>query len=85
MTRQQQRQKAEAFLGLHQAPPILVLPNAWDVASARIFQLEGCKAIGTTSAGIAATLGYPDGQRMSPGGLSHRMKRIDVGRADLRS
>ncbi|MFQ5806702.1 MAG: isocitrate lyase/phosphoenolpyruvate mutase family protein, partial [Phycisphaerae bacterium] len=42
-----------------------MLPNAWDVVSARLFQIEGFKAIGTTSAGIAATLGYPDGQRMS--------------------
>lgn len=65
MNRDEQVQRAEKFLALHNAPPILVLPNAWDVASARIFELEGFKAAGTTSAGIAATLGYPDGQRMS--------------------
>lgn len=65
MTEDDQRCKAAAFLALHNSPPMLVLPNAWDVVSARLFQLEGFKAIGTTSAGIAATLGYPDGQRMT--------------------
>lgn len=65
MTRDDQPRRAAAFLALHEPPPILVLPNAWDVVSARLFELEGFKAIGTTSAGIAATLGYPDGQRMT--------------------
>jgi 2-methylisocitrate lyase-like PEP mutase family enzyme len=60
-----QKQKADDFLALHHAPTILILPNAWDVASAKIFELEGFAAIGTTSAGIAAMLGYADGQRMS--------------------
>jgi 2-methylisocitrate lyase-like PEP mutase family enzyme len=60
-----QKQKADVFLALHHAPTILILPNAWDVISGKIFELEGFKAIGTTSAGIAATLGYADGQKMS--------------------
>ena len=59
-----QGKKADDFLALHHAPAVLILPNAWDVASQKIFELEGCKAIGTTSAGIAATLGYADGQEM---------------------
>lgn len=59
------KQKADEFLALHHAPKILILPNAWDVASAKIFELEGFTAIGTTSAGIAAVLGYPDGEKMS--------------------
>lgn len=62
---ERQKQKAVDFLALHQAPAILFLPNAWDVASTKIFELEGFKAIGTTSAGIAATLGYADSQNMS--------------------
>ncbi|MCP4358062.1 MAG: isocitrate lyase/phosphoenolpyruvate mutase family protein [Chloroflexi bacterium] len=65
MNNDQLRQKAETFLAYHHAPPLLILPNAWDVSSAQVFALEGFKAIGTTSAGIAASLGYPDGQRMS--------------------
>jgi 2-methylisocitrate lyase-like PEP mutase family enzyme len=41
-----------------------ILPNAWDVASARIFEEEKFPAVGTTSAGIAFSLGYRDGQRI---------------------
>lgn len=60
-----QIQKANDFLALHHAPSIFILPNAWDVVSGKIFELADFKAIGTTSAGIAATLGYADGQKMS--------------------
>jgi 2-methylisocitrate lyase-like PEP mutase family enzyme len=52
---------AERLRALHRAPPIFVIPNAWDAASARIFEAEGFPAIATTSAGVAASLGYPDG------------------------
>lgn len=61
----QQKQKADDLLALHHGRTILVLPNAWDVVSSKIFELEGFNAIGTTSAGISATLGYADGQQMS--------------------
>lgn len=53
--------KAERLRALHHGPPILVLPNAWDAASARVFEAEGFPAIATTSAGVAGALGYPDG------------------------
>jgi len=52
---------AERLRALHRAPPIFVIPNAWDAASARVFEAEGFPAIATTSAGVAAALGYPDG------------------------
>ncbi len=68
-----QKQKADVFLALHHAPTILILPNAWDVVSGKIFELERFKAIGTTSAGISATLGYADGQKMS---LAENMKVV---------
>ena len=55
-------EKAERFLALHQGPPILVLPNVWDVATAKLFEQEGFPALGTTSGGISASLGYPDGE-----------------------
>jgi 2-methylisocitrate lyase-like PEP mutase family enzyme len=64
MSTESQKAKTAAFRALHQGK-ILVLANAWDVASARIVQQAGCSAIATTSAGIAFTLGYPDGQRIS--------------------
>lgn len=57
-----QREKAVAFRELHAGPRILVLPNAWDAISARIFEAAGFPAIGTTSAGVANVLGYADGQ-----------------------
>src|SRR5262249_41946097 len=52
---------AERLRGLHRTPPIFVVPNAWDAASARLFEAEGFPAVATTSAGVAASLGYPDG------------------------
>jgi 2-methylisocitrate lyase-like PEP mutase family enzyme len=58
-------EKAAQFRLLHRGPGALVLPNAWDVASALIFEEAGFPAIATTSAGIAFSLGYPDGQHIS--------------------
>ena len=60
-----QAEKAERFRKLHSGPRMLVLPNAWDVATARILEETGYPAIATTSAGIAYSLGYPDGERIS--------------------
>jgi 2-methylisocitrate lyase-like PEP mutase family enzyme len=62
---QQQESRAQKLRSLHHNPKILLLPNAWDVASARIFEEAGFDAIATTSAGIAFTLGYPDGQKIT--------------------
>ena len=55
---------------------MLLLPNAWDVASARILEECGHPAIATTSAGIAYSLGYPDGQRLSRGEMLEVVGRI---------
>jgi 2-methylisocitrate lyase-like PEP mutase family enzyme len=52
--------KAAALLALHGGPGF-VLPNAWDAGSARILEQVGFPAIATTSAGIAWSLGVPDG------------------------
>jgi 2-methylisocitrate lyase-like PEP mutase family enzyme len=62
---ERQARFAEARLALHHGPDLLVIPNGWDVISARLFEIEGFAAVATTSAGVAASLGYPDGQRMS--------------------
>ena len=59
-----QSEKASAFYELHHTGRILVLPNAWDVTSARIFEEAGFPAIATTSGGVSASLGYPDGQKI---------------------
>jgi 2-methylisocitrate lyase-like PEP mutase family enzyme len=58
------RDKAQTLRRLHQGPDVLLLPNAWDVASACLLEDAGFPAIATTSAGIAFSLGYPDGQRI---------------------
>ncbi len=65
MSLETQKAKAAAFRAMHAGPRILLLPNAWDVVSARVFEEAGFGAIATTSAGIAFTLGYPDGQKIS--------------------
>lgn len=59
-----QRSKAELLRRLHAGPEVLVLPNAWDAISARIVESEGFPVVATTSAGLAAVLGYPDGQKI---------------------
>ncbi len=69
-------QKAEQLRKLHKEPEILILPNAWDCASARVFEQAGFPAIATTSAGIAFALGYPDGQRISHTDMLAQVKRI---------
>jgi 2-methylisocitrate lyase-like PEP mutase family enzyme len=68
--------KADAFRAMHKAPPILVLPNAWDAVSARLFVKAGAKAIATTSAGVAASLGYPDGQKIPRALMLEAIARI---------
>jgi 2-methylisocitrate lyase-like PEP mutase family enzyme len=61
----QQDLKAKRFGSLHHLANTLLLPNAWDVASARIFEAAGFTAVATTSAGIAFAFGYPDGQKIT--------------------
>ncbi len=71
-----QGRKADELRKLHSGPRMLVLPNAWDVASARVLEELGYPAIATTSAGIAFALGYPDGQRISRDEMLDMVRRI---------
>jgi len=71
-----QARKAEELRKLHGGPRVLVLPNAWDVASARVLEELGYPAIATTSAGVAFALGYPDGQRVSRDEMLEVVERI---------
>ncbi|MSQ24583.1 MAG: isocitrate lyase/phosphoenolpyruvate mutase family protein [Chloroflexi bacterium] len=52
--------KAERLRALHAGPRMLVLPNAWDAASAKVFEAAGFAAIATTSGGVSAALGFQD-------------------------
>ncbi|MET8137935.1 isocitrate lyase/phosphoenolpyruvate mutase family protein [Streptomyces sp. NPDC005251] len=65
MTKTEQlRETARAFRALHVPGRPLVLPNAWDAASARIVEEAGAAAVATTSAGLAWALGAADGDRL---------------------
>jgi 2-methylisocitrate lyase-like PEP mutase family enzyme len=61
---------------MHQSGDILVLANAWDIPSARIFEQAGFPAIGTSSAAIAISLGYPDGQKIDRDEMLRVVARI---------
>ena len=54
----------------------MLLPNVWDVASARIVEEAGFPAIATTSAGVAFALGFPDGQKMHKERMMAAVSRI---------
>jgi 2-methylisocitrate lyase-like PEP mutase family enzyme len=71
-----QADKATRLRALHHGPELLVLPNAWDCASARVFEGAGFPAIATTSAGVAFSLGHADGQRIRPEEMLAAVKRI---------
>ena len=58
-------EKSRKLRELVHAPEILVMPGAYDVLSALLFERLGFKAIQGTSGGIAAALGYADGEVMS--------------------
>lgn len=77
-----QKEKARAFQDLHQREAMFVLPNAWDVGSAYVFQKQGFKAVATSSAGIAYDLGYPDGEDIAFADLVWIVAKI-AGRIDV--
>ncbi|MCH8805347.1 MAG: isocitrate lyase/phosphoenolpyruvate mutase family protein [Planctomycetes bacterium] len=74
-----QAEKADTFLALHHQDEMLLLPNPWDVVSARIFEEAGFPALATTSAGIAATLGYADNQHIPKEEMRSAIARIVKG------
>lgn len=58
------RRKAELLRSLHHGDRPIVLPNAWDAASARLFEAAGFPAVATTSAGVSYACGFADGERV---------------------
>ena len=75
-TLEKQRELAAQFYQLHQGKQMLVLPNVWSAGSALIFENLGFKAVATTSAGIAYSLGYPDGESIQFDDLCTVVKQI---------
>ena len=71
-----QKDKAGDFRELHHGKRILILPNAWDVPSARIFENEGFPAVATSSAGLMVSMGYPDGEVIDRDELVSAIRRI---------
>lgn len=55
---------AAAFHALHAGPEVLILPNAWDAASAALMAAAGAKAVATSSAAVAWAQGFPDGDAL---------------------
>jgi 2-methylisocitrate lyase-like PEP mutase family enzyme len=73
----EQSERADLLRRLHREPPLLVLPNAWDVASARaLAALDGCRALATTSAAVARALGWDDGERAPVSEMVDAARRI---------
>lgn len=62
---EQQKEKARKFSTMHRQPGMFILPNAWDVGSAYVFEKQGFAAVATSSAGIAYALGCPDSETVS--------------------
>src|SRR5262249_6275640 len=71
-----QRQKAEAFRRMHDRSRILVLVNVWDAMSARAVEDAGARAIATSSATLAFSLGYPDGEAAPREEIAAAISRI---------
>lgn len=71
-----QAEKALDFLNLHKEKEILVLLNSWDPGSSKLVEASGFRAIGTTSMGISASLGYPDCQTIPFEEMRDAVKRI---------
>jgi 2-methylisocitrate lyase-like PEP mutase family enzyme len=76
MAPRRQAEKAEHFRELHHARRVLILPNAWDVPSARVFEDEGFPAVATSSAAVMVSLGYPDGETIRRDDYLGAVRRI---------
>src|SRR5438128_11199523 len=76
-----QNEKAVRFRALHDGPGAFVIPNPWDVGSARILAGLGFQALATSSAASACALGRRDGELTRDEALAH--SRLIVEAADL--
>jgi 2-methylisocitrate lyase-like PEP mutase family enzyme len=57
-----QIQKGLSFRALHEGPGAFIIPNPWDIGSARVLEALGFQALATTSGGFAISIGQLDGQ-----------------------
>jgi 2-methylisocitrate lyase-like PEP mutase family enzyme len=73
-----QREKAERFRALHEGPGAFVIPNPWDIASARILAGLGFQALATSSAASAVAIGRRDGGLTRDEALAHARMIVDA-------
>lgn len=76
MNIEKQKELATKFSQLHKNKKMLVLPNVWSAGSALVFEKQDFDAVATTSAGIAYSLGYPDGEDIQFDDLHTVVKQI---------
>jgi 2-methylisocitrate lyase-like PEP mutase family enzyme len=60
LSQNSQNEKARAFRAYHEAPGAFIIPNPWDIGTARLLAQAGFKALATSSAGYAFSRGLPD-------------------------
>jgi 2-methylisocitrate lyase-like PEP mutase family enzyme len=73
-----QNEKADRFRALHDGPGAFVIPNPWDVGSARMLAGLGFQALATSSAASAAVLGRRDGRLTRDEALKHSRSIVDA-------
>src|SRR6516165_2952171 len=73
-----QKQKADRFRALHESPGVFVLPNPWDVGSARILAGLGFQALATSSAAAASAVGRRDHELTREESLAHSRLIVDA-------
>ena len=73
-----QKEKATRFRALHDGPGAFVIPNPWDVGSARLLAGLGFQALATSSAASASALGRKDGELTRDEALAHARLIVDA-------
>ena len=73
-----QKQRADRFRALHESPGVFVLPNPWDVGSARILGGLGFQALATSSAAAASAVGRRDHELTREESLAHSRLIVDA-------
>jgi 2-methylisocitrate lyase-like PEP mutase family enzyme len=71
-------ERAAAFQALHEGPGAFVIPNPWDVGTARVLAGLGFQALATTSAGMANSLGRKDGEVRRREAIDHAQTIVDA-------
>jgi 2-methylisocitrate lyase-like PEP mutase family enzyme len=76
LDKNKQKQLAQFFSEMHKNNNFFILPNIWDAGSAKVFEKKGFKAVATTSAGIAYSLGLSDGENVCLDELCYLIEQI---------